>query len=148
MPRVTRKRTVAVPTDSVWELVADPYNLPRWWPRVQRVEGVEGRGAGMQWTSVLGTTEGRGVRADFRCSEAAEGERMAWEQLLAGSPFERHLRRYEIEVELDGRDGGTDVALSAVQALRGLSKLGSPMMRGAQGRLLDEALEGIERVLT
>jgi carbon monoxide dehydrogenase subunit G len=148
MARVTRRRTVGVPVASVWELVADPYNLPRWWPRVQRVEGVEGEGVGMQWTSVLGTTEGRGVRADFRCSGFAERERMAWEQQLAGSPFERHLRRYEVEMALEEQGGATEVTLSANQVLRGLSRLGSPMMRGAQRGILDEALDGIERALT
>ncbi len=147
MPRVTRRRTLGVEAALIWELVADPYNLPRWWPRVQRVEGVEGEGVGMQWTAVLGTSEGRGVRADFRCGRLTEGEEMTWEQLLAGSPFERHLRRYELEIALQGAGEGTEVTLSATQTLRGLSRLGSPMMRGAQGKLLDEALDGIDRVL-
>jgi len=72
---------------------------------------------------------------------------MGWEQLLEGSPFERHLRRYAIEVELSEEDGETEVSLGAAQTLRGLSRLGSPMMRGAQGRMLVEALDGLERVL-
>ena len=102
----------------------------------------------MQWTSVLGTAEGRGVRADFRCRESAEGAHMAWEQLLADSPFERHLRRYTLEIVLREAGSDTEVTLFAVQTLRGLSRLGSPMMRGAQGRTLEEALDGIERALT
>jgi hypothetical protein len=101
----------------------------------------------MQWTAVLGTAEGRGVRADFKCNQLVAEERMGWEQLLAGSPFERHLRRYALEVELRDSVEGTEVVLSAAQTLRGLSRLGSPMMRGAQGRLLEEALDGLERVL-
>ncbi len=101
----------------------------------------------MLWTSVLGTAEGRGVRADFRCSRLVAGERMTWAQLLEGSPFERHLRKYELEVAVREEGEETAVELSAVQTLRGLSRLGSPMMRGAQGRLLDEALDGLERVL-
>jgi hypothetical protein len=113
-----------------------------------RVEGVEGEGGGAQWTKVLGTAEGRGVRADFRCSESVDGERFAWEQQLAGTPFERHLRSYGVEVALRGDDAGTEVSLTARQSLRGLSRLGSPMMRGAQGKILDEALDGIERALT
>ncbi len=113
-----------------------------------RVESVEGDGAGSQWTKVLGTAEGRGVRADFRCRESVEGERFAWEQLIPGTPFERHLRRYEVEVSLSDDEGGTAVTLAAAQTLRGLSRLGSPMMRRGQGALLDEALDGIERALT
>ena len=30
----------SAPLDDVWQVVRDPYHLPRWWPRVQRVEGV------------------------------------------------------------------------------------------------------------
>jgi uncharacterized protein YndB with AHSA1/START domain len=148
VPRVTRRRTISAPRAEVWELISDPYNLPRWWPRTLRAEDVEGESEGAQWTSVLGTDEGRGVRADFRCREALEPERLTWEQLVEGTPFERHLRRYEIVIEL-GADGDcTEVTLASLQSLRGLSRLGSPMMRGAQGRILDEALDGIERALT
>jgi len=148
MPRVTRRRSVGAPVDAVWELVSDPYNLPRWWPRTMRVEGVEGKGADLQWTKVLGTAEGRGVRADFRCIATVDGERFGWEQLIPGTPFERHLRRYEVEVSLSDAHGDTAVTLAAAQTLRGLSRLGSPMMRRGQGALLDEALDGLERALT
>ena len=148
MPQVTRRRKVGAPIAAVWELVTDPYNLARWWPRTMRVESVEGEGVGSQWTKVLGTAEGRGVRADFRCTEAVNGERFGWEQLIPGTPFERHLRRYEIEVSLSDEDDGTAVTLAAAQTLRGLYRLGSPMMRRGQGALLDEALDGIERALT
>jgi hypothetical protein len=111
------------------------------------VESVEGEGVGAQWTKVLGTAEGRGVRADFRCTDLIEGERIAWEQLIPGTPFERHLRHYAIEIALSEADTGTEVGIGAGQGLRGLSRLGSPMMRRGQGTLLDEALDGIERAL-
>jgi len=148
VPRVSRRRTIAAPSADVWALVSDPYNLSRWWPRVMRVESVEGEGGSAQWTKVLGTSEGRGVRADFRCRDFAEGERYGWEQLIPGTPFERHLRRYEVEVTLAAEADGTLVSLNANQTLRGLSRLGAPMMRRGQGALLDEALDGLERALT
>lgn len=113
-----------------------------------RVESVEGEGVGGQWTKVLGTAEGRGVRADFRCSESIVGERYAWDQQIPGTPFERHLRRYAIEINLSDEGNGTNVSIGANQTLRGLSRLGSPMMRRGQGALLEEALEGLERALT
>jgi hypothetical protein len=112
-----------------------------------RVESVEGEGADAQWTKVLGTAEGRGVRADFRCCERVEGERFGWEQMIEGTPFERHLRRYEVELTLTEVETGTAVTVVAAQTLRGLSRLGSPMMRRGQGALLDEALDGIDRAL-
>ncbi len=149
MPRVTRRRTISAPPERVWELVSDPYSLPRWWPHTSRVESVDLKPAGRrsQWTKVLETAEGRGVRADFRCIGSTEGERYAWEQQLEGTPFERHLRSSTVEVVLRGKGGETEVSLTSAQTLRGMSRLGSPMMRGGQGKILDEALDGLERAL-
>jgi uncharacterized protein YndB with AHSA1/START domain len=148
--RVTRRRVVSAPREEVWKLVSDPYSLPRWWPRVSRVENVERKSGGRrsQWTKVLETSEGRGVRADYRCLSSAEGERYVWEQELEGTPFARHLRSSWVEVALRDRDGGTQVDLSSVQSLKGMSRLGSPMMRRGQGAILEEALDGVERALT
>ena len=151
MARVTRKRTIAAPVGEVWKLVSDPYSLPRWWPRTARVENVDEKTGGRRsrWTKVLETAEGRGVRADFRCVSSAESERYVWEQELEGTPFERHLKTSQVEVGLKDRgEGETAVSLSSVQTLRGMSRLGSPMMRRAQGAILDQALDGIERALT
>lgn len=149
MARVTRTRTVEAPPGDVWKLVSDPYNLPRWWPRTSRVENVERKSAGRRsrWTKVLQTSEGRGVRADYRCLSSAEGERYVWEQELEGTPFEKHLKAWRVEIGMCEDEGGTEVSLSSVQTLRGLSRLGSLMMRKAQGAQLDEALDGMERAL-
>jgi uncharacterized protein YndB with AHSA1/START domain len=149
MPRVTRRRTIAASPRAVWNLVSDPYNLPRWWPRVSRVENVDRTRAGRrsQWTKVLDTSAGRGVRADYRCVSSAEEERYVWEQQLAGTPFEKHLRSSVTEIGIEPAEGGAEVSLTSRQTLRGLSRLGSPMMRGATGSMLDEALAGIEQAL-
>jgi uncharacterized protein YndB with AHSA1/START domain len=148
--RVTRTRTVEAPVGEVWKLVSDPYNLPRWWPRTARVENVDAKPGGKrtQWTKVLQTSEGRGVRADFRCVSSAERERYVWEQELEGTPFERHLKALRVEIGMKERDGETKVSLTEEQTLKGMSKLGSPLMRKARGDVLDEALDGIERALT
>ncbi len=150
MARVNRRRVVTAPVAEVWGLVSDPYSLPRWWPRTSRVENVERKSGGRrsQWTKVLETSEGRGVRADYRCLSSAENERYVWEQELEGTPFARHLRSSRIEVALREGDGGTQIDLSSVQTLKGMSRLGSPMMRRGQGEILEEALDGIERALT
>lgn len=150
MPRVTRKRTIGAPAADVWKLVSDPYGLPRWWPRTSRVENVDRRSGGRrsQWTKVLETSEGRGVRADYRCLSSAEEERYVWEQQLEGTPFARHLRASRVEIGLRPRDGATEVSLSSTQSLRGMSRLGSPLMRRGQASILDEALDGLERALT
>jgi uncharacterized protein YndB with AHSA1/START domain len=150
MPRVARTRTISAPRDRVWEVVADPHHLPRWWPRTVRVEDVRQVGSGKRsrWTTVLGTERGRGVRADYRCTSAAAGERYVWEQDIEGTPFSRILRTASLEIELvDGGDARTRVRLTSQERLRGLSRLGSPMMRMATRRRLDAALDGIERAV-
>jgi uncharacterized protein YndB with AHSA1/START domain len=150
MPRTTRKRLIDAPAAEVWKLVSDPYSLPRWWPRTARVENVDAKPGGKrtQWTKVLETAEGRGVRADFRCVSSAERERYVWEQELEGTPFARHLNRLRVEVAMRERNDGTEVSLTEEQTLKGMSKFGSPLMRRARGDVLDEALDGIERALT
>jgi uncharacterized protein YndB with AHSA1/START domain len=146
---VSRRRTIDASPADVWSLVSDPYNLPRWWPRTTRVENVERTAAGKrsQWTKVLETSEGRGVRADYRCLSSADQKHYVWEQELENSPFERVLRSSVIEIGLQPDDVGCEVRLTSRQQLRGMSRLGSPMMRRATARTLDEALDGIERAL-
>jgi len=147
--RVTRTREIEAPVGEVWKLVSDPYSLPRWWPRTGRVENVDAKPGGKRsaWTKVLQTSEGRGVRADFRCVSSAENERYVWEQELEGTPFERHLKSLRVEIGLRERDGKTRVSLTEEQTLKGMSKFGSPLMRRARGEILDEALDGIEEAL-
>lgn len=130
-------------------MISDPYNLPRWWPRTARVENVERTKAGKrsQWTKVLQTSEGRGVRADFRCVGSTEESRYAWEQELADTPFEKHLRGSEVEISLKPADRGTEVRITSRQTLKGMSRLGAPMMSRGQGTIVSEALDGIERAL-
>jgi uncharacterized protein YndB with AHSA1/START domain len=142
---VSRSRVIPAERGRIWELVSDPHNLPRWWPRTLRVEDVRDPASGStQWTTVLETERGTGVRADFRRVSTAPTRSYVWEQEVEGTPFERILRSSRLEIELDG-DRETKVTLTAQEALRGLSRLGSAMMRGASRRRLDEALAGIER---
>jgi uncharacterized protein YndB with AHSA1/START domain len=150
MPRVTRRRTVEAPIADVWKVVSDPYALPRWWPRVSRVEDVDARPGGRrsQWTKVLETQHGRGVRADYRCVSSAEPERYVWEQQLENSPFAKHLKDSRVDVELrEAGEGETRVVLTSSQTMRGLSRLGGWMMRKGQRDILDRALDGLEGTL-
>ena len=134
--------------ERVWDLVADPHNLPRWYPRAKRVEDVRGAGGDRaHWTTVLETERGTGVRADFRCTGSTTPRRYAWEQQIEGTPFERVLRSAKLEIGLEPAGAGTEVTLTSEESLRGLSKLGGLMMRGAARSRLDDALSGIDRVL-
>jgi uncharacterized protein YndB with AHSA1/START domain len=147
MARVVRRRTIAAPASALWEVISDPYHLPRWWPRTQRVENVSADEP-PSWTQVLETKDGRGIRADYRCVRAATDESYAYEQTVEGTPFERFLRGARTEIKLEPRDGETKVTLASERRLRGLSRLGSPIMRRATGRMLAEALVGLERAAT
>ena len=140
---------IDAPRDRVWALVSDPHHLPRWWPMALRVEDVRGESGSKRtlWSLVVGTAKGRGVRADFRAISAAAGERYVWEQKVEETPFERIVRSAEVAVRLEPQGDSTAVTLTSSERLRGLSRLGSTMMRGATKRRLDEALEGIDRAL-
>jgi uncharacterized protein YndB with AHSA1/START domain len=147
--RVVRRRRIAAPASALWSVIANPYHLPRWWPNTQRVESVSaGDGQARSWTQVLETKDGRGVRADYRCVESSPEERYVFEQTVEDTPFERFVKRARTEIELDPADGETDVTMALDRRLRGLSRLGAPMMRRAIGRTLEEALTGLETAAT
>jgi uncharacterized protein YndB with AHSA1/START domain len=140
---VRRQRVVAAPVDAVWRVVGDPYGLPRWWPRVERVESVDEDA----WTCVLRSARGKAVRADYRVEAHEPPRRRAWSQSLAGTPFERVLREHRTEVALAPDGAGTAVTLAVTQRGRGTARLGMWMMRRATRRRLDDALDGLERSL-
>jgi uncharacterized protein YndB with AHSA1/START domain len=154
MPTAQRSRTIAAPVEELWELMCDPHHLPRWWPRVTRVEDVEG-GA---FTEVMTTAKGKVVRADFELVEADERARsLCWKQLVAGTPFGRVLQSAETAVRLAalpagaeaGSPGGvaTEVTIELRQTLAGfLPRFGGYMVRRAAAATIDEALDGLERI--
>ena len=135
--------------DRTWELVTDPHHLARWWPLAHRVEDVRDEEGRMHWTLALRSEKGTQVRADYTGGVEGPG-RFAWTQQLAGTPFERILRSARVEIAVTSagdEDRDTLVTLTSTERLRGLSRLGAPMMRGAAGRRLDEALENLDRAL-
>jgi uncharacterized protein YndB with AHSA1/START domain len=142
--RVARSRAIRAPIQDVWEVLADPYALPRWWPLVRRVEGVGEQG----WTMLLGTPGGRGVRADQRLEESSEAQRVRrWSLVVAGSPFERVLSSSAVEARLAGAGGGSELTLELRQAPRGWARFGGFMLRRAARRQLDDALDGMARAV-
>src|SRR5271167_2727898 len=97
MPTASVSRRIAVPAEQLWVVISDPHHLPRWWPRVTRVEDVED-GA---FTEVMKTRKGKLVRADFMVLARDDTARsLTWTQLLEGSPFARVLKSAETEVRL------------------------------------------------
>ena len=138
-----RARRVAAPLEDVWSVASDPYRLPRWWPRTERVEAVSERG----WTSILVTPRGRAVRADYTLIESTPPTLRRWALDVAGSPFAKLLAAEETELRLRADRDGTEAALAVRQAPRGWARFGVVVLRRAARRTLDDALEALARVV-
>ncbi len=146
MSTTRRSRTIAADPQDVWAVVADPYHLARWWPRVKRVEGVDGSA----FTEVLTSDRGRQVRADFHVLISQRPTRQRWAQDVEGTPFARVLRTAETEVRLQAADAGTGthVTLELTQLTNGfLARLGTFFIRRAARDTLDQALDGLSHIL-
>lgn len=144
MPTARRSRIIAASAEELWEVICDPHHLPRWWPRVNRVEDVED-GA---FTEVMKTAKGKLVRADFRLVRSDErAHSLAWQQQLEGTPFARLLSSAETQVSLEPVAQGTTVTIELRQSLSGFfPRFGGFMVRRAAAATLDEALSGLERI--
>jgi uncharacterized protein YndB with AHSA1/START domain len=144
MPTVRRRRLIEASPEDLWRLVRDPHHLPRWWPRVSRVEAVDRE----RFTEVLLTSRGKPVRADFLLESADEdARRLVWSQELWGTPFARVLRESRTEIALAPAEGGTEVSLQMSQRLNGLiARLGALLVRRAAAATLEEALDGLQRI--
>lgn len=167
MPSASASGTIDAGADALWEVVSDPHHLPRWWPRVERVEGVDGDA----FTEVLRSDRGRIVRADFTIVERDEAAlRLRFAQRIEGTPFERILASSETEVLLrprgQGSAGPTEVSVSLEQRLPGtlrrgggktafggrrgayglFAQLGSPLVRRAAASTVKGALDGLRRI--
>jgi uncharacterized protein YndB with AHSA1/START domain len=151
LPTARRSRSIPSPVDELWAIVGDPHHLPRWWPRVERVEDVL---AGA-FTEVMRTGKGRIVRADFELGRRDEQEyTLRWSQRVEGTPFGRVLSAAETQVSLRAQpeeEGSltrmTEVTIELRQTLTGFfPRFGGFMVRRAAAATLEEALDGLERI--
>lgn len=164
MPTAQRTRTIAASPQELWEVLGDPHHLPRWWPRVNRVEAVEQDA----FTEVLMGGKGKMVRADFKRLEALPEQRVVWAQQIENTPFARILTSAETEISLSSSSAGddnlagedaksdgpmsggpvTEVTIELRQTLHGfLARLGSHLVRRAAHSTLEEALDSLERIV-
>ena len=146
LPHVTRRRRLEAPPGKIWPVVSDPYHLPRWWPRTQRVENVSEGGREPRaasgprcWRPATAARSGPTTAASARPPR----KRYAFEQLLEGTPFEGFLRQrpHRDPPGARGRRHRGDAGEPS-SGCAGLSRLGGFMMRRATGRTLAEALAG------
>jgi len=144
VPTASRSRTIAASAEELWEVIRDPHHLPRWWPRVDRVEEVDGG----SFTEVMKTAKGKVVRADFNVVLLEESaRRLKWEQRVEGTPFAHVLKAAETEVRLAAAGSATEVTIELHQSLNGVfSRFGGYMVRRAANETIDGALDGLERI--
>jgi uncharacterized protein YndB with AHSA1/START domain len=161
MPTARASRRIAAPAEQLWRIVSDPYHLPRWWPRVERVEDVDASA----FTEVMRTKKGRTVRADFDLVRADEpAGTVVWEQRLAGTPFAGVLSFSETELRVVPAPAppaeASDVTIEMRQELSGHAprseqepakarrrpSLGGWLLRRAAQRTIKEALDGLEEI--
>ncbi len=143
MATTSRSREIEAPVDTVWQVIADPYHLPRWWPGVTRVQDVREE----SFTQVVPTKRGKPMRLDFRVTESVPMERRSWSQTLPGTPFERLLEVWSTTVTLQISGDRTLVTIEEVQQLRGSFRMGLPLQRRPARRRVDEALAGLAQLL-
>ncbi|HEV2061766.1 MAG TPA: SRPBCC family protein [Solirubrobacteraceae bacterium] len=144
MPTTRRSRILNVPPDRVWRVAGDVHHMPRWWPKVRRVEDASGG----HFTQVMRTQKGKDVRADFRIVEDTPPRVLRYEQELAGTPFEGFLRESATAIEAEPAGDGTKVTITTRHKLRGMSRLGGgTMLKRATRKQLDEALDALEAIL-
>jgi uncharacterized protein YndB with AHSA1/START domain len=145
MPTARRRATLAAPPADVWRTVSDPQQLPRWWPRVERVEGVSGQG----FTQVMRSTRGALVRADFRIGRRNKPRVIEWSQDVEGTPFAGLLKASVTTVTLeDDGAGGTVVELKQEQKLTGSNRFGGFLVKRAARKQLAAALEALPGALS
>jgi uncharacterized protein YndB with AHSA1/START domain len=100
LPRYAADRTLLAPLEDVWAFLAEPYNLPDWWPGVSGVEpDRRGLAPGARW-KVLGPDQ----PTLFRKPDAA-GTLLVLDvvpmRLLA---FQLTGQRLDAELELEERE--------------------------------------------
>jgi uncharacterized protein YndB with AHSA1/START domain len=145
VPTTRRSRTIAAPAGELWDLVGDPHHLPRWWPRVARVEAVQSDA----FTEVLVSAGGRSLRADFQMQRIDERALvLCWVQQIQDTPFARLLKSAETELRLEPAGVTTTVTIELRQTLNGLfPHIGASRVRRAARATLEEALDGLERIV-
>jgi uncharacterized protein YndB with AHSA1/START domain len=156
VPTARRSRTISAPAQELWELVRDPHHLPRWWPRVTRVEDVDEDA----FTQVMKTSRGKLVRADFSVSVGAEDERtLTWTQRVEGTPFATVLKSAVTQLRFTpaADPAATEVTIELRQEMAGgagrhsafmgfAPRFGAPLVRRAAASTLEQALDGLERI--
>jgi len=108
LPRYAADRTLLAPLEDVWAFLAEPYNLPDWWPGVSGVEpDRRGLAPGARW-KVLGPNEPTLLRKPDAAGTLLVLEVVPMSRIV----FQVVAQRVDAELDLqDAGEGRTAVSL-------------------------------------
>jgi len=131
LPRFAAERTLLAPIADVWAFVAEPYNLPDWWPGVSGVEpDRRGLAPGARWT-VLGPD-----RPTLLRKPDASGMLLVLDVVpMRRLAFQLVSQRIDIELEL--REAAEDRTEATLVVESSLFAVRRTIARDALGRLYD-----------
>ena len=131
MPRYAADRTLLAPLEDVWAFLAEPYNLPDWWPGVSGVEpDRRGLAPGARW-KVLGPNE-----PTFFHRPDAAGTLLVLEVVpMSRIAFQVVSQRVDAELDLQGAEQGRTTVSLVVEAP--FLSIRRTFPRTALGRLYD-----------
>jgi uncharacterized protein YndB with AHSA1/START domain len=140
--RIERSTVIAAPPERVWEFIADARNDPRWCPKVESVEQVEGHGPhpGARYRAVHRPKPLRGpVDLTMEAVEFDPPRRLRWREEDDDGVF-------DVVYELEPEAGGT--RLSQIDHIDWkISRLAFPIARFMVGRDLTRQLAALKRLL-
>jgi len=131
LPRYAADRTLLAPLEDVWAFLAEPYNLPDWWPGVSGVEpDRRGLAPGARW-KVLGPNE-----PTFFHKPDAAGTLLVLEVVpMSRIAFQVVSQRVDAELDLQGAEQGRTTVSLVVEAP--FLSIRRTFPRTALGRLYD-----------
>jgi uncharacterized membrane protein len=140
--RIERSIVIERPGDEVFEFIADPRNDPRWCPKVDSVEQVDGEGPGLgsRYVTIHRPVPLRPARVlDHRCVGWAPPRRIEWVE-------DDGVDRFEVTYELEPHADGTKLTQRS-DARLGAPKLLHPIWRRGIGRDIAGQLRSLKNLL-
>ncbi len=123
--------------EEAFDYMADLRNFAAWDPGVRSATVLDGAEPGLNTAYEVTAS---GAKLVYRTIEYDRPERMVAEAVTS------RLRSYDI-IEVAERDGGSAITYDATLELKGLFKLGEPIMKVVFNRIGDAAAGGLESAL-